>query len=337
MGILDRAIKQQQETQKQGFQATDPKELGSLFERLGVSPDRAADYAELYGNLSQGGKTAFANMFIDRFQRGEFGKMDTADLEGMEGIKGPLSDVTPEEEGFEFPKLDTFAELTPKEKIKKKGDLSKQNYAHVAEVAKRMEGFEDETRDYQTLMELNESGKLPTGLEKFNVDWNTGDLRYPALANAETQAFVKTINNYVMKIKDVFGTRITNFEIQTFMKRLPTLANSPEGRRMILDQMKDLTDLRKMHAESISEVYKKYGQDGIDRQKVEEIARDLTKYKGAALAKRINESELKQNVLEAQADVPEGRVVVINPDGKTVQYVAEKNVDKAKQRGYRIP
>jgi len=85
---------------------------------------------------------------------------------------------------------------------------------------------------------LNEiPGALPTGGEKWNVNWDTGDLRVKALATPEAQDYVKTIARMARRAKDFFPGRVTNFDLEQFKEGFPTLANSPEGRRIIAEQL----------------------------------------------------------------------------------------------------
>ena len=86
------------------------------------------------------------------------------------------------------------------------------------------------------LQDLNEvPGALPTGVEKWNVDSDTGDLRVKALATPEAQDYVKTISRTGSKGAKFFPGRVTNFDLDQFKQGFPMLANSPEGRRLIIN------------------------------------------------------------------------------------------------------
>lgn len=301
LSVLDRAIASQKAAQ-QGFQYSDPQELGGLFERLGVEPGVAQDYAELYGGLSRGGRTAFANMFIDKLQRGEYGKKKN---------QSPLlSDVEPEEEGFVFPEIEMFEGLTPKERVGREKELFNANSKEFSELAKKRKGIRDEAVRVNQLQRFNESGRLPEGLEKLNINWKTGDIRFPALANAETQGFVKAINDFTIKAKDTFGARVTNFELASFMRRLPTMANSTEGRRLIIEQMKAMSDIDKLYYDSLNEVYDNYGLRNIDNQQAERIAADLRSSKEEQLKQKVVDAVDSQEIFELKAKLPEGSVLI---------------------------
>jgi hypothetical protein len=185
------------------------------------------------------------------------------------------------------------------------------------------------------LERYNNSKKLPEGLDKLNINWTTGDIRFPALANPETQGFVKTINDFTVKAKETFGARVTNFELQSFMRRLPTLANSTEGRRLILSQMKSMAELDQLEVDSLKAVYDNYGLRGIDSQKAEEIAAEMRAPHEKRLREQVLNSVDAQTVYDAKENVPANKIVARDPDGKIVFIFAEKS-DVAQERGYEI-
>ena len=96
------------------------------------------------------------------------------------------------------------------------------------ETVDRLNALDDEYREVKHLQELNEiPGALPTGAQKWNVDWDSGDLRVKALATPEAQDYVKTIARMARRAKDFFPGRVTNFDLDQFKQGFPTLANSP--------------------------------------------------------------------------------------------------------------
>ena len=323
LGILDRAIKQQSSA-KQGFQLDDPKELAGLFSRLGVEEDLAQDYADLYAGLSQGGRTSFANMFIENMQRKSQGQPQKQ-IEAMEA----------EAEGFEFPEIELFEGLTPREKVGREKDLFNTNAKDYSEVAKKSKSLKNDEMRIGLLERYNDSKKLPEGMDKLNINWKTGDIRFPALANPETQGFVKTINDFTVKAKETFGARVTNFELQSFMRRLPTLSNSTEGRRLIISQMKSMQELDRLESDSLKEVYDHYGLRGIDPQKAEQVAAELRAPQEERLREKVLQSVSAQTVYEAQELVPADKVVARDPEGKIVYIFAEKAA-QAEEKGYEI-
>lgn len=351
LGVLDRAIKQQRASQ-QPFQIDDPSELSGLFTRLGVPEDRAADYADLYGNLSQGGRTAFANMFIENLQRGQFSPVQAAALDPGMGDEAPAAALQQQppvqqaprsvpdqqaaasEEAFSWPEVNMFEGLTAKEKVQRQKELFNVNAKEFSELSSKIKGIKDDSVRVNQLEKFNESGQLPEGMNKLNINWKTGDIRVPALANAATQAFVKNINDFTIKAKETFGARVTNFELAAFMRRLPTLANSTEGRRQIISQMKAMNDLDQLYYESRKDAYDHYGLRGVDSQKVEKYAAEQRSVKEEQLKQKVLKSTEAQSIHELKLSLPEGHAL-IEYQGKRGA-VPLQEVERAISKGARV-
>ncbi len=138
---------------------------------------------------------------------------------------------------------------------------------------KKLQSGEIENVSIKRLQTLNEGGNLPKGIKRWNVKFKDGELRIPFLAHPDAQAFVKTINDFTVKAKDSFGARVTNFELERFMKRLPGLLNSEEGRRVILRQMEIIGELNIMKDREIIDVFEsKGGLRNIDYDRATTIA-----------------------------------------------------------------
>lgn len=339
MGTLYKALADPRSSGGLGIQNED--ELISLLKKFGMDDDQAAREAKLYMNLPQGGKTAYANYLFDRMQRGQLapGTPQTAQQTTQISEQIPGADLseteTTEVEEYQFPEVDLFEGLNSKEKVLRQKELFNANAKDYAEVNKKYRGYEDEIRRLEQMEKINDSGKLPKNFSSLNVNWSSGNIRIPRFANEETQAFVKLVNDFTTKAKETFGARVTNFELGAFMKRLPTLANSEEGRRVILEQMKTTADLNKLYESSLKQVYDKYGLRGIDTQKAEKIAADLRKDDEQELIKRYKNSLQAQEVYEAKSLAPEGKVAVRNSEGK-IGYIDLNKADKAKARGYEV-
>lgn len=309
--------------------------MSTLFKKFGMPEDVAQRNAELWGQLTTGGQTEMAKMLVDQISRQQYSQNNANPQMGFQPM-GEEAVVSEEEvETFDFPKVDVFEDRTPKERTQLKTELLKQNNASYSDNSEKLRKVDSEIMRYNQLEQLNNSGRLPEGLEALNINWTTGDIRYPKLANPETQQFVKTINDFTVAAKDTFGARVTNFELGAFMKRLPTLANTTEGRRVILAQMKAMKDLDRLYHDSLKEVYDHYGMQKIDKASAERIAADLRKDDEAKLKQKFEDSVKAQEVYDARARAPEGKIPAIAPDGRVV-YIWRNQADKAEKQGFRI-
>ena len=184
------------------------------------------------------------------------------------------------------------------------------------------------------LSQLNQSGKLPTGLSKFNINPKTGEIVFPALKIPETQLFAKTINDFTTKAKDSFGSRVTNFELDRFLKRLPTLANSPSGRQLILNQMQVINDLDALEEKSLIDVYDHYGVGNINGQEAKKVAREYRSTQERTLKEKYDQIENSLKAIENQSggSVPKGSVLLYDPEGNEL-HVPHNRVQEALKRG----
>jgi hypothetical protein len=70
-----------------------------------------------------------------------------------------------------------------------------------------------------------------------NLPWIGVDLSGVFL-NPESQEFNKISADFLREAKSIFGSRLTNYDVQSFLKIIPTLSQSKEGRRRIIRNMK---------------------------------------------------------------------------------------------------
>ena len=201
-----------------------------------------------------------------------------------------------------------------------------------------IEGKENQNLRIDRLEALNNTGKLPSGLGRINVGLKSGELIFPFAANPETQAFIKTLNDFTVEAKNTFGARVTNFELERFMKRLPTLLNSKEGRAIILKQMKLMTEIDLLDKQGVVDAFEEAGGlRKIDYDQAKSKAKSANKSKREALRKEYLalEKEGEKDVKEAKAPkVPEGSIEVISPDGQR-GYLPKSQLKGALKAGYK--
>lgn len=104
-------------------------------------------------------------------------------------------------------------------------------------------------KDLDRLEELSASGKLSTpGYVEF---LKRSGLDIPALLNPESEEFQKIQQGFLKNAKQYFGSRISNFEVEQFLKTIPSLSQSPEGRKRVIANLKHM-------ARGADEYYKAY-------------------------------------------------------------------------------
>ncbi len=155
--------------------------------------------------------------------------------------------------------------------------------------------------------DLNKSKKLPKDLQRLNID-EEGNLRLPFASSPEAQRYVKTLNEFSVGAKDTFGSRVTNFDLQQYLKRYPTLMNSEEGRKQLLEQMKIVNQINAVYYKNLKNVYDKAGGvRNIDADIAERFAEQLSEDKVNELSKRFK--DIGQFSTKPQASEFEGKKI----------------------------
>lgn len=279
--------------------------------------DEAAD---LYRAAPEGGKTELIKQMIDMQQRGI-------------NVSQALKSIGPEGE-----KPDEDFGYNPKEKVELGKERYKTNLPLYEEASTKMRAYEDESTALNILEDLSPQ---ISGIHRLNINPSSGELLVPALASPEAQRFVKTINDFTTKAKDSYGSRVTNFDLTQFMKRLPTLANSEEGRKQILDQMRLLNEINLAKYRSLINYVEEHGgvrnvdwdkaqREADKRSKpiVDEYKKQFTKIESASLKsydKSINEKKNKAH---------KKGMVLMELNGENI-FVPKSDVAKAKKKGAR--
>ncbi len=268
---------------------------------------------------------------------------DAAPVGGKTKIVGDILESNqrsqkPAELGSDLKDYDTG--LTPSERVKRQDQRYTTQTPLLNKNSTLIHGLENEGLSIGLLNELNESGLVGQGAHNLNINPKTGELLIPKAATPEEQLFVKTVNDFTVKAKDSFGARVTNFELDRFMQRLPTLANSEEGRRLILRQMSIINEINALEAKEIQKVFDQYGVRNIDYADAENIARrniadqkeDLRKeYLNLEQLAKKEDAETIKNI---HSKTQPGYVPMRRPDGVIRQF-PEKNVPNLEEKGFK--
>lgn len=230
--------------------------------------------------------------------------------------------------------------LTPNQRVDRQEKRYMVQTPLVMKNNEQLGSLESEQRSLDLLSELDNSGKVGEGLNNLNINPFEGSLIIPKLATSEEQLFVKTVNDFTVKAKDSFGARVTNFELDRFMQRLPTLANSREGRELIIRQMKIVNQINQLEKRAIQKQFDKYGVRNIDYAEAENIARReinerkeelKSQYLDLESIARKEEMEMVNNV---KSKVIEGYTALRKPDG-TIKQFPSQNVPNLEEKGYK--
>lgn len=165
--------------------------------------------------------------------------------------------------------------LTNKMKSGEKSQLQAQRFQHeqqskaepeLLEREQKLNHYEQEGARFERLQDLFSPGlenKFPSNLS-VGLLTKDGELRptAAALLSPEAQESVKLIADNLAGAKDTFGARVTNFDLQAYLKRLPSLLNSPEGRRRVLRDLRLMNKLNTNHEQGVLDIVEREGGPG---------------------------------------------------------------------------
>jgi hypothetical protein len=301
-------------------------------------------FADIWKAAPTGGRTELLKQGLDAKIRGD-------DLERMlEGVELPQESkqqniVESDIEDFEEPspkkekQIDFDKGTTPKERITRQDKRYSQNLPLFQESQKKKIAQEMIGDEIEILQDLSSQIGV---MERFNINPKTGDILIPALASPEAQRFLKTVNDFTIQAKDSYGSRVTNFDLANFMRRLPTLANSEEGRRQILQQMKIINDVNILRENALHDIIDEYGGiRNIDYDKAQTLAEKKSNKEISELKKQFKDIGSQQeriyneHVKGIKAKAPKGMVTIETEDGE-MGYIPANEVKTAMKKGAKI-
>jgi hypothetical protein len=127
------------------------------------------------------------------------------------------------------------------------------------ELTKAYHAAKDEKETLDRMQELNEekdekliNPAINALLQHYGIeDW-------AFLKGASSQEMDKLSNDFLNRIKPLLGAQISAQEVRLFMKGIPTLMQTKEGRKRIIAKFKDFNDRISDRYKSMREITKKY-------------------------------------------------------------------------------
>jgi hypothetical protein len=177
----------------------------------------------------------------------------------------------------------------------------------IDNVSKQNQSWETEFKPrLLQLQALNDEELIGPGAAKV---LETLGIPLGALENPSNELFQKVSQDLLKGLPDSFGSRILKVEVDNFLRTIPTLSNSPDGRRLItsnmlkLGEMKEVyyNEMRRQQKENLAED-KKFPKD-FEQEVFDNVKPQID---------RIN-SQFQQ--LSQIKSVPENTVPYFNPEG----------------------
>ena len=275
---------------------------------------------------------------------------DASSPTGERAVVG-LGDETPQEVSAakseapipknEWPELPQPENMTYSERVKWQNNNEKENSKLVKETTNKKHLLRNKDNRINIMTKINDSGKLPSGLGKMvYVDPDSGEIRpYAQLSdqiNAETNLYIKNLNQYLEGVKEQLGSVVSDFDVRTFKSQLPNLLTNEQGRRLILKQMKYTSDLESIYNNTLNEALKKYGRNASYIDISSEVENKVQGKESDLIGKIDNLVEAAPHI-ERMAQNPDrfkGFALMQDPKGDFI-YVPKEKVESLKKKKWR--
>ncbi len=120
------------------------------------------------------------------------------------------------------------------------------------------------------------------GIFGFGIDLSS-------LLNPESQQFEKLSNDFIREAKSIFGNRLTDADLNAFLKTVPTLSQSNEGKMLIIQNMRQFNEASKIKEIAMNEIIKDNG--GRRPRNLVELIDERTAPQLDALAEKFKSAE----------------------------------------------
>ena len=141
-----------------------------------------------------------------------------------------------------------------KQAHKEKQDAFKFNKDVIKDVSEKSKSAKQALHDLDRMEELQKEGKLDTpGYVEF---LNRSGLSIPALMSEGSEEFNKIAQNFLRNAKQYYGGRVSNFEVEQFLKTIPSLSQSPQGRQRVIANLKNISRAELEYTKAVRDVIK---------------------------------------------------------------------------------
>jgi hypothetical protein len=237
---------------------TDPTEAIKLIGGAGISQNSKELLLNQYGNFyKQQQETQLKGLELLRKDREKLQEEQKSQNEAAILAKHAAGEeLTPEERAQLSPT--SLRSIIASEKQTFEPEEAKLEAKRVSDLATRIEedfsNIRNEEFRLDRMEELEESGNLTTPL----MYEFANKMGFPIgiLNNPDTEEYIKLQQDFVRDVNDVFRGQIRVFEIEQYLKTIPTLANSPEGRRRIIQNRRLLSLAKRMRYEAYRDIIK---------------------------------------------------------------------------------
>lgn len=279
-------------------------EQEALKKRL-IDAGATEEEADLFHMLSPGAQTEYFKGLMDKKKRGMVGGSASSPNQQSQDPAGKPLDVW---DRIQQESLSLDEGLTPAERVARGKERYSTNLDIYQKANDKLRAASRDKDRLDMLQSIVDKGGLPKGVDRMNLD-GEGNLRLPFLASDDAQRYVKIINEFTANAKDTYGSRVTNFDLQQYLKRFPTLLNSQSGIKKILKQMKIVNQINSIYNKNLKKVYDKAGGvRKIDADLAERYADEISEPEIQELVKKFDDIDLTEVDELPDASKVEGKI-----------------------------
>jgi len=149
-----------------------------------------------------------------------------------------------------------------------------------------------------------------------------------ALEDPSSELYNKLSLDLLKGLPDTYGNRILKVEVDNFLKTIPSLLNSPNGRRMIASNMLKLGEMKEVYYNAMRQKQREYlDSDQPLPRDFQQLVFDQVKPQ----IDRINEEFVKMSNIKS---IPNNTIPFFSPNGQ-IQFVPKDKADWAQENGGR--
>ena len=230
-----------------------------------------------------------------------------------------------------------------KTELKERNDIEKEKRADLRASEKQFDSVYDANKEFinetTTKYKSFESDTKPRLLQMRNI--RDEDLVGPtaavfleslgiplgALEDPSSELYQKLSLDLLKGLPETYGNRILKVEVDNFLKTIPSLMNSANGRRMIASNMLKLGEMKEVYYNEMRREQKAAFDSGKFPRDFQQRVFDQVKPQ----IDRINNEFVKLSEIKS---VPQGTVPFFNPNGE-VEFVPKEHAQWASENGGR--
>jgi hypothetical protein len=148
------------------------------------------------------------------------------------------------------------------------------------------------------------------------------------MANPTSELYEKVSQDLLKGLPETYGSRILQVEVQNFLKTIPRLLNSADGRRMIVSNMLKLGEMKEALYKNMRNAEKSYSSH--DKPLPKDFQREVLDTTMPQLAQLQGEFSQLSQITE----VPQGTIPMFSPQG-TIKFVPKNEKQQWVDKGGR--